>query len=156
MKLANHITKIPNCRKSGLFSGKWLTIKVVTLLWKAARKTISNWQDSQHTADWCSFVSVFQFLVGTTIIFKVIVTDGKTWQRETQLCVIYIVRLISWLQQASFEKIQLFSLDGDGVNESGIKKRKMMTVVVSLKWQPAAPSLWAINLRGILIIHNWS
>lgn len=50
MKLANRITKIPNCRKRGLFCGEWLTIKVVICLRKAAGKTILNWQRLQRAA----------------------------------------------------------------------------------------------------------
>lgn len=62
-----------------------------------------------------------------------------------------------WSQQASFEIIQRYILDSDEVTEAKKKnKTKKMSVMVPGKWQPAAPSLLAINLRGILIIHNCS
>lgn len=156
LKLANHITKIPNCRKSGLFCGKWLTIKVVTRLRKAAKR---NHLELAVVTAHCRLVvihfsvAVFQFSVGTFAIWK-------QWRREHRwaskngdlvLCYLCIFRL------PCYREVFLKSLWKDPAlrfgqrwSESATKKKKKKKRWVSrvLESDSLLPHLSELSISG--------
>lgn len=125
--LQNRITKIPNCRKRRLFCGKWLTIKVVKCLRKAAGKTILNWQRLRHTAHVVIHFSVLVFSgnLNNLEVMKGENADGQANKWEMLSRVLYILRLplLSW---SVFE-----------VGRHSVKKKKKSSTVfwTKMEWE---------------------
>lgn len=120
------------------------------------KKTI--WQ--RHTAEWRSFVLASRRLSFSQSLRKLDSLDKQNWNTvSTQ----FYFRLLCYHQillklLASFQR-DLFlrgkHLYTDRVRTGEVKKKALMSITVSWKWQLTATSLGAINLRGILITHNW-